>query len=149
MRILLWADRQCRCAAQFASVLSLRCPSLTFIKLSLTRIKVPVRSTECVHINCFDASSWFMAMERCPTWRCPLCAKAATPASLFVDESVSNHARNNRLLMSIYYERFFDSIIQRTNQRVEEVIVEPDMEWHTRDNKYASPAWRTKHSARA
>lgn len=41
--------------------------------------------------------------------------------------------------------RYFDEILKATPEDVEDVIVEPDGEWHTSDNKFASSAWKAAH----
>lgn len=38
--------------------------------------------------------------------------------------------------------RYFQSILAMCPDSVDEVIIEPDGEWHTEDRKYASPGWR-------
>ena len=40
---------------------------------------------------------------------------------------------------------YFDEILKQTSSSVEDVIVEPDGEWHTADNKFASKAWKASH----
>lgn len=43
-------------------------------------------------------------------------------------------------------ERYFDEILNSTPDEVEEVIVEPDGQWHTADNVHGSDAWKAAHS---
>lgn len=43
--------------------------------------------------------------------------------------------------------RYFDEILKCTTEDVEDVIVEPDGQWHTTDNKYASASWKAAHPA--
>ncbi|KAM6498061.1 PINIT domain containing protein [Amanita muscaria] len=100
--------------------LSLKCP------LSFVRIVTPTRSSKCVHAQCFDAMSWFSVMEQTTTWLCPVCEKVLDCKELIVDG-------------------YFDAILKKTPSSVDDVIVEPDGEWHTTDNKYASRAWKTSH----
>ncbi|KAJ9118181.1 hypothetical protein QFC22_004085 [Naganishia vaughanmartiniae] len=38
--------------------------------------------------------------------------------------------------------QYFQSILAMCPDTVDEVIIEPDGEWHTEDQKYASPGWR-------
>ena len=49
----------------------------------------------------------------------------------------SNWLRLNLTLLL----RYFEMILASTDEDVEEVEVEPDGEWHTSDNKYASAGW--------
>jgi len=48
---------------------SLICP------LSKTRMKLPAKSINCDHLQCFDASSFILMNEKKPTWMCPTCHK--------------------------------------------------------------------------
>lgn len=41
--------------------------------LSKIRIKVPVNSVNCNHLQCFDAGTFILMNERTPTWKCPTC----------------------------------------------------------------------------
>jgi len=100
--------------------MSLKCP------LSFVRIETPTRSSKCVHSQCFDAMSWFSVMEQTTTWLCPVCEKLLDCKDLIVDG-------------------YFDGILKQTPSLVEDVIVEPDGEWHTADNKHASKAWKASH----
>jgi E3 SUMO-protein ligase PIAS1 len=102
--------------------MSLKCP------LSFMRIRTPCRSALCVHPQCFDATSWFSCMEQTTTWLCPVCEKALNADDLLIDG-------------------FFDQILKETSESVEDVIVENDGQWHTSDNKFASPTWRAAHPA--
>ncbi|KAI0094836.1 PINIT domain-containing protein [Irpex rosettiformis] len=100
--------------------MTLKCP------LSYVRITTPCRSIKCVHSQCFDALSWFSVMEQTTTWLCPVCEKVLNSEELIVDG-------------------YFDSILRATSEDVEDVIVEPDGQWHTADNKFASPEWKIAH----
>ncbi|EPQ60617.1 hypothetical protein GLOTRDRAFT_68408 [Gloeophyllum trabeum ATCC 11539] len=107
-----------------AQKMSLKCP------LSYMRIRTPTRSAACVHHQCFDATSWFSMMEQTTTWLCPVCERVLNVEELIVDG-------------------YFDDILKRTSEDVEDVIVEADGEWHTSDNKYASPGWKATHPEQA
>ncbi|KAI0001837.1 PINIT domain-containing protein [Russula vinacea] len=99
---------------------SLKCP------LSYCRIKTPCRSSHCIHVQCFDALSWFSVNEQTTTWSCPVCEKSISSDDLIVDG-------------------YFNSILESTPDTVDDVIVEADGEWHTTDDKYASDAWKKTH----
>ncbi|TFK57063.1 hypothetical protein OE88DRAFT_1744009 [Heliocybe sulcata] len=105
-----------------AQKMSLKCP------LSYMRIQTPTRSTLCVHPQCFDATSWFSMMEQTTTWLCPVCERVLNVDELIVDG-------------------YFDDILKNTSEDVDDVVVEADAEWHTTDNKYASPGWKVAHPA--
>lgn len=43
------------------------------------------------------------------------------------------------------FSRYFDQILKDTSEDVEDVVVENDGQWHTNDDKFASPEWRATH----
>ncbi|XBW36579.1 hypothetical protein QEN19_002154 [Hanseniaspora menglaensis] len=47
--------------------MSLQCP------ISYSRMKFPVRSRFCNHIQCFDAQWYLEAQRQVPLWECPVC----------------------------------------------------------------------------
>ncbi|KAG5638656.1 hypothetical protein H0H81_011208 [Sphagnurus paluster] len=102
--------------------MSLKCP------LSYMRVNTPCRSSQCVHSQCFDATSWFSVMEQTSTWLCPVCERVLDSKDLIIDG-------------------YFDEILKQTPESIEDVIVEADGEWHTSDNKYGSTAWKVPHPA--
>ncbi len=55
------------------------------IKLSYGRISTPCRSSHCVHVQCFDALSWYSVNEQTTTWSCPVCEKSIDHEDLIVD----------------------------------------------------------------
>ncbi|KAH9968782.1 PINIT domain-containing protein [Russula dissimulans] len=99
---------------------TLKCP------LSYGRISTPCRSSQCVHVQCFDALSWYKLNEQTTTWSCPVCEKSINHEDLIVDG-------------------YFKSILENTPDTVDDVIVEADGEWHTSDDKYASDMWKRTH----
>ncbi|KAJ3919345.1 PINIT domain-containing protein [Lentinula edodes] len=100
--------------------MSLKCP------LTLARINTPCRSSKCVHVQCFDATSWFSVNEQTTTWLCPVCERTLEVNDLIIDG-------------------FVESILKECPDSVEDVMVEADGEWHTSDNTYGSPNWKIKH----
>lgn len=76
---------------------SLKCPVSSFathaaygperlaIQLSYARISTPCRSSHCVHVQCFDALSWYSVNEQTTTWSCPVCEKSINHEDLIVD----------------------------------------------------------------
>ncbi|KAF0752700.1 E3 SUMO-protein ligase PIAS2-like [Aphis craccivora] len=48
---------------------SLLCP------LTKMRMKIPVKSIHCNHLQCFDAITFILMNEKKPTWMCPTCNK--------------------------------------------------------------------------
>lgn len=87
-----------------SQVVSLKCP------LSYMRLSLPCRSTNCSHIQCFDATSYLQLQEQGPQWLCPICNKAAPFDQLAVDEYVKD-------------------ILAKTSRSVEQVDIEPSGEW--------------------
>jgi E3 SUMO-protein ligase PIAS1/E3 SUMO-protein ligase PIAS2/E3 SUMO-protein ligase PIAS3 len=49
---------------------SLLCP------LGKMRMKMPAKSVNCDHLQCFDASIYILMNEKKPTWLCPTCNKS-------------------------------------------------------------------------
>ena len=58
---------------------NLSCP------LGKMRLRLPVRSTVCSHIQCFDAELYLQMNEKKPSWLCPVCDKKAEYKTLFID----------------------------------------------------------------
>jgi E3 SUMO-protein ligase PIAS1 len=108
----------------------------------------PMRSTQCNHIQCFDASSWFQINEQTPTWACPVCEKVLRLNELFIDECVFP-PRDTSLylchLLTYIHPRsvcsYTATIVKTVPSSVDEVIVEPNAQWHTIDRKYGDPGW--------
>ncbi|RPB07617.1 hypothetical protein P167DRAFT_529856 [Morchella conica CCBAS932] len=87
-----------------ASIMSLKCP------LSTLRINLPVRSTFCNHIQCFDGTSFLQLQQQAPTWSCPTCNKSIGWKSLVVDQ-------------------YFLNILNNTPKAVESVTIDVDGRW--------------------
>lgn len=86
------------------SSLSLRCP------LTYARIKQPVRSINCDHIQCFDGPSFLSMQQKIPLWQCSVC-------SAYIDQ--------NSLAVSDYLME----ILSETPESVDSVILNPDGLW--------------------
>uniref|UniRef100_A0A914CHJ6 Probable NADH dehydrogenase [ubiquinone] iron-sulfur protein 7, mitochondrial n=1 Tax=Acrobeloides nanus TaxID=290746 RepID=A0A914CHJ6_9BILA len=76
------------------------------IKVSLidplvkTRIKIPARSVECEHLQCFDLTNYLMMNEKRPGWKCAICDKNAHFSKLIIDE---------------YYEKLISDVPSNTD----------------------------------
>ncbi|KAG5982209.1 hypothetical protein E4U55_002192 [Claviceps digitariae] len=97
-----------------SQVLSLKCP------LSYVRLDVPCRSLSCMHIQCFDASSYLQLQEQGPQWLCPICSKSAPFEQLAVDEYVRD-------------------ILTNTSKDLETVVIEPNGRWSTKASHEDTP----------
>ncbi|KAI0554229.1 hypothetical protein F4679DRAFT_570615 [Xylaria curta] len=95
-----------------STVLSLKCP------LSYTRIRTPVRSVLCNHISCFDGSSYLQLQEQGPQWLCPICNQSAPFENLAIDE-------------------YAKDILEKTEDSVEQVTIEPNGQWATQPTETA------------
>lgn len=73
-------------------------------------------------MQCFDATWWIENNATHPQWLCPLCSKALAFDDLIVDG-------------------YFLNILKAVPDTVEEVVVEPDGQWHTEDGKFGSADW--------
>ncbi|KAI5452495.1 E3 SUMO-protein ligase pli1 [Naganishia albida] len=98
--------------------------------ISYTRILNPARSDFCSHVQCFDVAQWVSVNETTPQYQCPTCERELQMNQIFIDG-------------------YFESILAACPDFVDEVIIEPDGEWHTEDNKYASPGWRSQQAEAA
>lgn len=58
---------------------SLQCP------LGKMRIRLPGRSLNCTHIQCFDLQFFIQMNEKKPTWLCPVCDKKIPFDTLVID----------------------------------------------------------------
>ncbi|GAA5871191.1 hypothetical protein JCM1840_000138 [Sporobolomyces johnsonii] len=87
--------------------------------LSFCRIAVPIRSSLCNHVSCFDAETWFEMNEQTPTWQCPICSKTLKVEDIVVDG-------------------YFEDILNSCPSNVEAVTVEPDGSWRSDDNKHGT-----------
>ncbi|OLN81581.1 E3 SUMO-protein ligase pli1 [Colletotrichum chlorophyti] len=96
-----------------SQVLSLKCP------LSYMRLDVPCRSTNCSHIQCFDATSYLQLQEQGPQWLCPICNKSAPFGQLAVDEYVKE-------------------ILANTPKSLDQVTIEPDGQWRVTSTQDAN-----------
>ncbi|XP_075245188.1 E3 SUMO-protein ligase PIAS2-like isoform X2 [Convolutriloba macropyga] len=59
--------------------ISLNCP------LGVCRMTLPVRSKQCTHVQCFDATFYVKMNEKRPCWQCPVCGKDAPFSELVLD----------------------------------------------------------------
>ncbi|KAF8314303.1 zf-MIZ-domain-containing protein, partial [Clavulina sp. PMI_390] len=100
-----------------AQKITLKCP------LSYMRISTPARASTCTHGQCFDALSWYSMMEQTTTYLCPVCDRSLNYEDLIMDG-------------------FFDQILVNTPEDTEEIMVEPDGEWHTLDHKHHSSGYK-------
>ncbi|PVG03348.1 hypothetical protein CPB86DRAFT_779686 [Serendipita vermifera] len=90
--------------------------------LTYTRLNLPCRARSCVHLQCFDARCWYSMMEQTTTWLCPICDRQLDVNDLIIDGFVSD-------------------ILKNVDEETDDVMVEPDGEWHTEDGKYGSISW--------
>lgn len=86
------------------SSLSLRCP-LTYAKLA-----VPMRSTLCDHVQCFDGLLFLTMQERIPSWVCPVCSKHIDPHTLAMSD-------------------YLQDILDHTSEDVDTVNINLDGSW--------------------
>jgi E3 SUMO-protein ligase PIAS1 len=93
--------------------MGLKCP------LGAMRMTAPVRSSVCVHMQCFDALSFLSLNEQTPSWQCPICDKTINPESLFLDGYVLD-------------------ILEKVPDDEETVLVDAQGKWHTPNKKFSS-----------
>ncbi|WVO16818.1 hypothetical protein L204_104504 [Cryptococcus depauperatus] len=95
--------------------------------LSYMRMTKPIRSSQCSHIQCFDAQWWIESNSVHPQWLCPHCSKP-----LLFDDLVC--------------DGYVLSILEACPDSVDDVLLEPGGEWHTEDNKFGSKSWLEAHA---
>ncbi|CAL9730836.1 hypothetical protein MOUN0_K05226 [Monosporozyma unispora] len=64
--------------------MSLECP------ISGSVINVPIKSTKCLHIECFDAFWYFESQRQLENGRCPICSKSIKSDDLAVSEFIED-----------------------------------------------------------
>lgn len=89
--------------------------------LVLSRIRLPIRSLQCTHLQCFDAEFFYSMMEQTPTWMCPVCNKKLNPQQLAIDG-------------------YMQSILEIMPTSIDSVIIEADGTWHDENYKYGTSA---------
>ena len=80
---------------------SLLCPC------SFVRMKYPVRSVKCNHIQCFDLKYYLLLQEKAPVGTCPICTNKIKIKHLAIDD-------------------YFDSIIKNTSEQYDYVEIQND-----------------------
>ncbi|KAF9908886.1 SUMO ligase siz1 [Linnemannia zychae] len=88
-----------------SSTLSLKCP------LGFQRITVPIRSSYCQHLQCFDAYTFFNLNEQTPTWNCPVCS------------------RTMHSWEEIVVDGYFKDLLNSTPESLENIVVQADGSW--------------------
>lgn len=85
--------------------------------VAFVRIKIPLRSRKCTHVQCVDAESFLEFQRQNPTWLCSVCNKKITYESLAVDGYMSD-------------------ILEKAEDDVTQVTVSADGSWAvlTRDS---------------
>ncbi|KAM5376863.1 hypothetical protein ACJZ2D_005350 [Fusarium nematophilum] len=100
---------------------------------SASRFNVPVRGSNCKHIECFDLETWLTTRPRKPAqkgggpsrkgeepslvdvWKCPICGLDARPTSLWVDE---------------YLARVGQELLAHDDKRTRTITVNADGDWN-------------------
>ena len=73
-------------AASMDSEISFTCLKICLLcPLSKMKMKIPIRSVNCNHFQCYDAETFLQMNEKKPTWTCPICDKPTRYDSLIVD----------------------------------------------------------------
>ncbi|KAL3319949.1 hypothetical protein Ciccas_001377 [Cichlidogyrus casuarinus] len=60
----------------------------TLCPLTRTRMVLPVRGYDCLHLECFDLSNYLIVNKKRPRWKCPICSNNCPFRHLRRDESV-------------------------------------------------------------
>jgi E3 SUMO-protein ligase PIAS1 len=85
-------------------VVSLRDP------ITRSRIKIPVKSQKCKHIQCFDGETYILMNQTRAKWECPVCnSKIAFP--------------------DLFFDGYFDDILKNTPEECDSVQILEDGKW--------------------
>uniref|UniRef100_A0AC34PV57 Uncharacterized protein n=1 Tax=Panagrolaimus sp. JU765 TaxID=591449 RepID=A0AC34PV57_9BILA len=90
--------------------------ALAQLKISLldplmkTRMKIPTRTKNCNHLQCFDLFNYLLMNEKKPTWKCPNCPANGHYDNLVIDE-------------------YFEDLLKSVNSNVTEVELLRDGNW--------------------
>ncbi|AET40209.1 SUMO ligase NFI1 Ecym_5460 [Eremothecium cymbalariae DBVPG len=87
-----------------STVMTLQCP------ISYSRMKYPVKSIHCDHLQCFDAMSFILSQMQIPTAQCPVCQKSIEIKDLAICE-------------------FVNDIIKASDEDIEQVEIHQDGSW--------------------
>ena len=60
-------------------------------------MQLPARSSQCTHLQCFDAANYIMMNERKGKWNCPVCNNPAPFESLMLDGYFAEMLNSPRL----------------------------------------------------
>lgn len=91
------------------SSISLRCP------LTYARMKHPMKSTACDHVQCFDGLSFLTMQERIPSWICPVCS-----------------AQLDQNLLAVL--DYMCEILLKTSEEVDTVLLHTDGSWSVQED---------------
>ncbi|KAE9542339.1 hypothetical protein AGLY_003466 [Aphis glycines] len=62
--------------------------------LTKTRMTLPARGVECIHIQCFDAMEFLKMNENMQTWKCPICRSKVRFENIEIDGYFLNIIQN-------------------------------------------------------
>ena len=71
------------------------------------RMRLPVRSSQCDHLQCFDAANYIMMNEKKDKWMCPVCNNIAPFDTLMLDGYFSEILESRRLPTGLTTNRNF------------------------------------------
>ncbi|KAF4458011.1 hypothetical protein F53441_165 [Fusarium austroafricanum] len=99
---------------------------------SATRFAIPVRGSQCKHLECFDLETWLQTRPQKPSqkgggwyemgsepsmadaWKCPICGLDARPVSLWVDDYLMGVRR---------------ALLSSSDLQTKKITVAPDGNW--------------------
>lgn len=93
------------------------------------RMSRPIRSRKCRHQQCFDATWWVETNYTHPQWLCPNCSQELQFADLIMDGYTLD-------------------IQNAVGEDIDEVEIEVNGDWHTKDGKFGSLSWLTENGTR-
>jgi E3 SUMO-protein ligase PIAS1 len=93
-------------------IVSLRDP------ITRSRIKTPIKSQKCKHIQCFDGETYVLMNQTKPKWECPVC--------------------NSKIIFGeLIFDGYFDDILKNTNEDCDSVQIMERGDWNVPKAKVA------------
>ncbi|QLQ78277.1 hypothetical protein HG537_0A05240 [Torulaspora globosa] len=102
-----------------STVMTLQCP------VSYTRMRYPVKSIMCNHLQCYDALWYIYSQLQVPTWQCPVCQIDIKLSDLAICEYV-------------------DEILKNSSEDVEQVELSTDGSWRALEEESNKPKESSK-----
>ncbi|KAG5422055.1 SIZ1 [Candida metapsilosis] len=92
---------------------------------TFTRIKIPIKTIECEHLECFDLNYFMTQQQENPTWECPYCGASFEVSDLAICE-------------------YFEDILKKVDSDVDYVSIMKNGEWRLTDSDVTKQALKVE-----